>query len=170
MENGHKPARPKQGRYRGNHGNTGDPSSREKEGVGQDQESSSPGPEVSSPTLLVCSCAKGVEIQVNVVSLCSQSQAFHWVPWLPRREWDPVVSLPELMSGLRTSACPDTVSHIWKRCKYLRGQPLKARMFLSMTMGLTGPQILKDSEGVKSLLNIGTSKNGLAGGSCISCH
>lgn len=129
--------------------------------MGQDQKSSSPGPEVSSPTLLVCSCAKGVEIQVNVVFLCSQSQAFHWVPWLPRREWDPVVSLPELMSRLRTSTCPDRVSQIWKRGKCLRGQPLKVRIFLSMTMGLIGPQILKDSKGVKSLLNIGTSRMGL---------
>ena len=30
-----------------------------------------------------------------------------------------------------------------------------------MTMGLIGPQILKDSEGVESLLNIGTSRMGL---------
>lgn len=107
----------------------GDPSSREK-GGGAGPKEQFPSPEVSSPTLLVCSCAKGVEIQVNVVSLCSQSQAFHWVHWLPRREWDPVVSLPELMNWLRTSTCPDRVSHIWKRHKCLEWQPLKARIFL----------------------------------------
>lgn len=82
-----------------------------KGGGGAGPEEQFPSPEVSSPTL-VCSCAKGVEIQVNVVSLCSQSQAFHWVHWLPRREWDPVVSLPQLMDRLRTSTCPDSLSHL----------------------------------------------------------
>lgn len=77
----------------------GAPFSREKKGVGQDQKSSSLGPEVSSLILLVRSCAKGVEIQASVVPLCSQSGAFHWAHWLPRAEWDPESPLAHESAG-----------------------------------------------------------------------
>lgn len=92
----------------------GAPFSREKKGEGQDQKSSSLGPEVSSPLLLVSSCAKGVEIRANVVPLCSQAGAFHWLTGC-QDEWDPESALAH-----GTSACPVRASKTPKRCKCLR--------------------------------------------------